>query len=246
MIRSLTTAAVLLLLALTGCTSGAEPVTPSPTGTTYETGVVAFPAEDGVTLQGRVYGAGETAVVLSNMGDNDPGPWQAFAPLLADRGYLVLSYSFRYPMRTSRFTDEMALATVPDLLGAVGYVRGFGASSVVLIGASLGGIAVGKVAGAARADAVVVLSSPQDLPAYGLVVTPAELAAMTGPKLFVASELDNNPPYADTMSYYENAPEPKQFHGFSGGAHGVHIFAGEHGDELRNLVLTFVTTNVPA
>ena len=79
------------------------------------------------------------------------------------RGYLVLSYSFRYPMRTNRFTEAMARGTVPDLLGAIAYVRGLGATRVVLIGASLGGIAVGKVAGASGAAAVVVLASPQEL-----------------------------------------------------------------------------------
>ena len=208
-------------------------------------GAVTFPAEDGLTLQGRVYGSGTTAVVLSNMGDNDPGPWQSFAPALAERGYLVLSYSFRYPVRTNSFTEAMAQGTVPDLLGAIGYVRGLGATRVVLIGASLGGIAVGKVAGASDAAAVVVLASPQELSEFGLVVTPAELAAITAPKLFIASEEDTNARFEDTRSYFENAPEPKQFHSFTGGVHGVLLFATGQGDELRQLLLTFVTTNVP-
>jgi hypothetical protein len=238
--------AVSLLLVLAGCASEAGPkAPPEPTSASTAGNLVTFSAADGEALEGRVYGTGTTAVVLSNMGDNDPGPWQAFAPLLAERGYLVLSYSFRYPMRTSRFTEAMALATVPDLLGAVAYVRGLGATRVILIGASLGGIAVGKVAGPVRADATVVLSSPTGLPAYGLVITPAELAAMPGPKLFVASEDDTNPPYDDTVSYYESVPEPKRFQSFSGSAHGVRLFASEHGDELRQLLLTFVATNVP-
>jgi pimeloyl-ACP methyl ester carboxylesterase len=244
MTRSLV--ATVLVLTLTGCASDTATSAPTPTVPSITGSAVTFPAEDGVTLQGRVFGRGTTAVVLSNMGDNDPGPWQTFAPLLAQRGYLVLSYSFRYPMRTNRFTEAMALGTVPDLLGAIAYVRGLGATRVVLIGASLGGIAVGKVAGAAGAAAVVVLSSPQNLPEYGLVVTPTELAAMTAPKLFIASEQDTNARFDDTRAYFANAPEPKQFHTFPGGVHGVLIFATGDGDELRQLLLTFVTANAPA
>jgi len=242
MTRSLT--AAVLILALAGC--AADTPTAAPTIAPSDSDRAAtFPAEDGVALEGRVFGSGTTAVVLSNMGDNDPGPWQAFAPLLADRGYLVLSYSFRFPKRTNRFTEAMARDTVPDLLGAIAYVRGLGASRVVLIGASLGGIAVGKVAGASGAAAVVVLASPQELAEYGLVVTRAELAAITAPKLFIASEADTNARFEDTRAYFENAPEPKQFHSFTGGVHGVLLFATGQGDELRQLLLTFVTTNVP-
>jgi fermentation-respiration switch protein FrsA (DUF1100 family) len=166
--------------------------------------------------------------------------------MLADRGYLVLSYSFRYPKRTSGFTAAMATDTVPDLLGAVAYVRGLGATDIVLVGASLGGIAVGKVAGATGAAAAAVLSSPQDLSEYGLVVTPAELAGLTAPKLFIASVQDTNVRIDETRTYFENAPEPKQFHTFPGGAHGVLIFATEHGDELSQLLIAFVTANAPA
>jgi esterase/lipase len=244
MLRSLIAAAIVLGLA--GCATEGARSTPTPSAASTPGNAVTFPAEDGVPLEGRVFGSGTTAVVLSNMGDNDPGPWQLFAPLLAERGYLVLSYSFRYPKRTDRFTEAMATGTVPDLLGAVAYVRGVGATDIVLIGASLGGIAVGKVAGETGAAAVVVLSSPQDLAEYGLIVTPAELAAMTAPKLFIASVQDTNARFEDTRNYFENAPEPKQFHSFPGSTHGVLVFATDRGDALRELLLTFVTTNAPA
>jgi fermentation-respiration switch protein FrsA (DUF1100 family) len=195
-------------------------------------------------LNGRIFGGGATAVVLSNMGDNDPAPWEQFAPLLADRGYLVLSYSYRYPLRTRTFTDAMARGTVADLAGAVAYVRGLGATRVVLIGASLGGMAVGKVAGTVGAAAVVILSAPFDLSEYGFVVTPADIAAVTAPKLFVASEQDLTVPIAETRAYFDTAPEPKQFHSFPGDAHGVLILRGEHGDELRRAMIDFLSTHV--
>jgi len=232
--------AAALLLTLVGCAPDTPTLAPAPSQTND---VATFPSQDGVALAGHIFGAGTTAVVLSNMGDNDPGPWERFAPGLAQRGYLVLSYSFRYPLRTRTFTDEMARETVADLLGAVAYVRSLGATRVVLVGASLGGMTVGKVAGTVGAAAVAILSSPRDLSEYGFVVTPSELATITGPKLFVASDADTTVPIAETRAYFDEAPEPKQFQSFPGSEHGVHIFDGAQGDPLRRLLIDFVTTN---
>ena len=145
--------AVLVALTIGGCgsaplTAGAGSTTPSAGATSAAAGrSVGFAATDGVRLSGRVFGTGTTAVVLSNMGDNDPGPWEHFAPLLAARGYTVLTYSYRYPLDTASFTPAMAAGTVPDLEGAIAYARAGGAQRLVLVGASLGGITVGKVAG---------------------------------------------------------------------------------------------------
>jgi fermentation-respiration switch protein FrsA (DUF1100 family) len=232
---------ILVVLLAAGC----APAGPAPSAVTSAAGAsfsaVSFSTVDGASLTGRVFGAGATGVVLSNMGDNDPAAWEAFAPVLAGRGLLVLTYSFRYPPRTAAFTPAMARATVADLTAAVAYLRGRGASRIVLVGASLGGIATGKVAGPAGAAAVVVLSAPRELTDYDLVVSPAELAPVTAPKLFVASEADDTVPLAATREYYEQAPEPRRFVSFPGTAHGVRILAGPHGDELRALLLDFIT-----
>jgi uncharacterized protein len=135
---------------------------------------------------------------------------------------------------------------VPDLLGAVAYARSGGATAIVLCGASLGGITVGKVGARAGAAAVVIISAEQDLSEYGLVVSPAELAALTVPKLFIASERDTNTPYALTLLFYDNAPEPKQLHTYPGGVHGVGLFATADGDDLRGRLLGFLDVQAPA
>src|SRR5262245_60901106 len=106
-------AALVLLLAACGAPSTAPPAVSSATApallptlatpTLAARRTVNFAASDGTQLTGTLYGAGATAVVLSNMGDNDPAPWDAFAPQLADRGYMVLTYKYRYPTNTSRF-----------------------------------------------------------------------------------------------------------------------------------------------
>jgi len=233
---------------LTACGPASAPGAPASTTTTttpVAVRAVTFPAADGAPLHGKLFGTGSTTVVLSNMGDNDPGPWERFGPLLVAKGYAVLTYSFRYPTHTNHFTPTMAVQTVPDLRGAVAFARQQGARRIVLIGASLGGITVGKLAATTRATSVVIISAEQDLVGYGLTVTPAELAAMTQPKLFVASADDTNTSYADTKSFYDNAPGPKQWHAFPGDGHGVHLFDTARGDELRDLLTTFVTATAP-
>jgi len=203
-----------LALALTACGGGARPdtgtTTPPAASTTPAPApprAVTIPAGD-ASLTGRVYGSGSTAVVLSNMGDNDPAPWDAFAPVLAARGYTVLVYSYRYPRLTPDFTAAMAAGTVADLRAAIALVRREGATRLVLIGASLGGMATAKVAGSARPAAVVVMASPLDLAEADFRITPRELAAMTSPKLVVASDADTSVPYAATRELYDRAPEP--------------------------------------
>jgi dienelactone hydrolase len=228
-------AIVALVVTVGGCAPAAPPADGPSAG---------IPAADGVSLRGHVFGSGTTAVVLSNMGDNDPGPWEQFAPQLARRGYTVLTYSFRYPLLTHTFfSPTNAVQTVPDLAGAVTYVRSRGARHVVLVGASLGGITTGKVAASTHPDAVVIMAAEQDLAGYDLAVSPTELAQLTQPKLFVASEQDTNTPYAAVKAYFDHAPPPKQFAPFPGSDHGVRLFTTGHGDALRTLLLDFITTN---
>src|SRR5262245_21851334 len=155
---------VVLLFALAACAGPAASPTTAPTAppaspagaspTVAPAQDVGFDAADGGHRSGRWYGTGTTVVVLSNMGDNDPGAWDAFAPLLAERGYGVLTYRFR----DIRDTSASIAGTVADLTGAIAFVRGRGATRIVLIGASLGGMATAKVAGTAGAAAIVIIA----------------------------------------------------------------------------------------
>ena len=116
---------------------------------------VEFPAADGEPVAGRFFdgravdgrtagsgvpdagsGAGDAAtvgVVLSHMGRSVDGPddWQAYAESLADRGYLVLTYTERGQY------DEVW----NDVLGGVSYLRDEGATTVIAAGASIGAMA---------------------------------------------------------------------------------------------------------
>ena len=217
---------ICLLLTLTAC-GGTPPTTaPSQPGPSQTESPQAF----------RVYGSGTTAVVLSNMGDNDRTPWDGFAPVLAARGCTVLTYRYREPLRTA----------VEDLQAAIAFVKSRGATKLALVGASLGGMATAKVAGAAGAAAVVLMACPLAIQENDFRITDQELAALPGPTLVIASERDGIVPFAATRAVYDKAPEPKEFASFPSDAHGVKLFATEHGQALQQRLVDFLTPLRPA
>ena len=151
---------------------------------------VTFESRDGVTLAGRLFGDGSTGVVLSHMQPADQRSWFAFANRLADEGYLVLTYDFRgyCPGGVGGCSqgDLQIPAIWQDVLGAMDFVRSEGATSVALVGASMGGTASLVAAGQEGSDpeVVVTLSAPASI--EGLNVDAALLQRVTANKLFVA------------------------------------------------------------
>jgi pimeloyl-ACP methyl ester carboxylesterase len=230
---------VALVLSIAACGQPQQQEEPPPPGPRE----VSFSAADGVALKGHVYGTGTTAVVLSNMGDNDVAGWESFAPALAARGFTVLTYSYRYAVGARGFSAADAAASVTDLQAAIAQVRQSGAAKIVLIGASLGGMATSKVAGAAGAAAAVLMASRLDLSDYSFRVTEQELAAMTMPKLVLTSDADSTTAPALTREVFDRVPEPKSFHSFPGTAHGVHLFKTEHRADLEKRLIDFVEAN---
>jgi pimeloyl-ACP methyl ester carboxylesterase len=256
-VRSVVLAAVTVAM-LAGCAGrpGAPTAQPSvrssPPSASPAAGAVgtpvSFAAADGVTVAGHRFGTGPTAVVLSNMGDNDETDWQRFAPTLAalpGPGYSVLTYSYRYPPRVRSLTAPMARGAVDDLRGAVAFARAQGAQRVILIGASLGGMLTAKVAGALAVDGAVIMAAPADRRDFDLRVEDAELAAIAVPKLFVVSDADPTVAPAQTRQLYDRAPEPKRWQSFPGTAHGTRLLATAAGQDVGRLLAEFVTGAAP-
>jgi uncharacterized protein len=241
---------VVVVLALaTGCSHPGSDIPPRPgptaPATTVEPGPiepVTFAAVGGGTVDGRLFGAGATGVVLSNMGDNDPAAWEGFAPDLAGEGYAVLTYTYRYPARPRSLTPEMAGAALADVQGAAAYLRSRGVTRIVLIGASLGGMVTAKAARAARAHAIAIIAAPADRPDFDLTVAPADLRGVTGPKLFIASDSDPTVAAAETRTIFDRAPEPKTWKSFPSTAHGTRLLDTEHAEDFRRTIVEFVTT----
>ncbi len=242
----LTIAAVLV-----GC--GEAPTrTPSPeTVATAEAiaRTVTFPArfsitpapgdseQDPIILDARVFGNGETGVILAHMRTADQMSWFSFATELAATGdFTVMTFDFRgYGASTGeRLFDRIDT----DLMAAYEYMRDtLKVERIFLVGASMGGTASLVVGARAPVAGVVSISSPGQFPPLDAAETVDEI---TAPKLFITSE-DDVPAFRSQEAFWALASEPKIQHIYEGEAHGTAIFDGPHAADLRARLLDFLS-----
>ncbi|HZD80142.1 MAG TPA: alpha/beta fold hydrolase [Actinomycetota bacterium] len=235
-VRVLGVTAVLVLLG--GC-SDREPALVDLSGSEP----VSFSATDGVRLEGRLFGEGSAAVVLSHMRPADQRSWFGFATRLADDGYLVLTYDFRGYCPgdeggcSEGETDIDALWR--DVLGAVTFVRERGADRVALVGASMGGTASLVAASQLGADVDVVITLSAPASTEGLVVDQAVLAEVGAATLFLAGVGDA--PYAeDAQTLYALAQQPKRVEILPSDDHGTDLLTGGQGEVVRRTIENYL------
>ena len=212
---------------------------PSPTPQPVQTSGVSFVAADGVKLSGTMFVGEEEndiGVVLAHMGANGATQrsWTSFARHAAERGFSALTFNFR--------ADRSKLDL--DVRAAVGFLRDQGYQRIVCMGASMGGTACLKAAVDTDLAGLVVISSLWTTGSGStdgaLLVSRAETAPLTLPKLFVTTEKDGNGVPATMHAIYEAAPGPKTLKVFPGTAHGTDIFTTPRGDEFRALLVDFL------
>ncbi|MBL8044890.1 MAG: dienelactone hydrolase family protein [Anaerolineales bacterium] len=229
-------------------TAAPPTATSQPTATQAPSGphAVTFTATDGATLSGTLYGNGTVAVIFSNMGDKHEDSWAKVAQAVADEGYLTLTYEFRYWVN-GKIQESLVKHVGEDLQAAADFVRAQGAEQVVLVGASMGGMATAKTAANAQASAAIILAAPLDASVVGVVVeVEDELRAITAPKLFITSENDKTVKPEALQTMYELAVEPKELALYPGTAHGTDLFQTASGPELQKKILEFIQTHAPA
>lgn len=232
--------AILLTLSVLGAACGDQGPSVDLAGTEQ----VMFEADDGIRLAGRLFGDGETAVVLSHMRPADQSSWFRFADRLADAGYLVLTYNFRgyCPGGDAGCSegDRDISAIWRDVVGAIGFVRARGAASVSLVGASMGGTASLVAAGreGVRVDAVVTLSAPASI--EGLVADSALLVRVAAAKLFIAGVGDAQAA-RDAEAMFEQSPQPKRVEILGSDDHGTDLLTGGQGEVVRRLIETVLS-----
>ncbi|MDB5542761.1 MAG: hypothetical protein JWQ89_4488 [Devosia sp.] len=227
-------AVALLPMAATMPAAAAAEAATEPTGRP-----VSFNSNDGVVLSGIWYGEGNHVVVMSHQYNHDQQSWKPLVAKLVGQGYAVLTYNFRgYP--PSEGTREIGLIG-GDLSAAVRFARGKGAGEIVLIGASMGGIATVPVAVAEHVTAYVTISAP--LGFAGLEASDGALKGTSAPKLFINSELDDY--IEDTRHMAEVAREPKTLAIYPTGFHGTDLFATESGPQLQQQIVEFVEASMP-
>jgi alpha/beta superfamily hydrolase len=200
---------------------------------------VQFESADGVALSGLWYGEGDHVVVFSHQNNIDQEGWADLAEKLAGVGYAVLTYNFRgYPPSGG----AQAIGEIgKDLDAAIGFARQQGATHLVLVGASMGGIVTVPAAVAAHPDAYITMSAP--LGFAGLEASDAALAGSPAAKLFINSEHDKG--IADTWHMAETASVPKTLAIYPSGLHGVSMFETEAGPSIEQSIVDFIVTNAP-
>ena len=232
--------AVTVCLVLVGCGGEATTVvTPQDSSR-----AVSFTTKDGEEIMGRLFGQGQTGVVLSHMFPADQKSWWEFAQVLADQGYMALAFDFRGYGESG---GERRINLIDwDLEAATEYLRDQDVSTVFLIGASMGGTASLKVAATQgeRIAGVVSLSAPEEFRGISVkadrVRVPVLLMATAGDRsakksvgTMIRDGIVGGPELTESVVYE------------SGRGHGTRIFEGEHADEARQRILAFLEARSP-
>ena len=194
---------------------------------------VSFPTQDGGIAFADLYGAGQRAVVLAHGARFDKASWKVQANLIAGAGFRVAAVEFRgYGKskggpKSQSPGDELYL----DILAAAEYLRGHGAKSVAVIGASMGGGAAANavVRGGPGAIDRLILLAP-------VPIQHPEL--LTAPKLYIVAEGDSLAPRV--REQYAKAPEPKQLIVLDGSAHAQFLFTTDQNERLMSEILRFL------
>jgi pimeloyl-ACP methyl ester carboxylesterase len=200
---------------------------------------VSFPTTDGGLIYADRYGSGTKAVVLAHGARLNKESWAPQARTLAEAGYLVLAIDFRGYGQSSGpgQADPLSAPLALDVLAAVRYLRHGGATTVSVIGGSMGGMAAGAAAIAAspgEIDRVVLLAAVASGP-------PGQLK---GRKLFVVARDDTTGNSTRRLGriqeQFDKAPEPKQLIVLDGAAHAQWLFQTDQGPRLMDELLRFL------
>jgi alpha/beta superfamily hydrolase len=214
--------------------------------------LVEFEAADGVRLTGKVFGHGRVGVILAHMGrgEDTQADFYPLARALAARGYLALTYNRRGVCgahgQCSEGTDDYA-SSWKDVVGASEFVRSRSASSLVLIGASIGAMASLHAAVSHRVEPAAFIEIGGVNHASGYDFTREQLQELEGAKLFVSSAGDTYGGADVAREWYGWAREPKQLEILPGAEHGTDMLRkGEPtARPLLKLVARFLARTVP-
>jgi pimeloyl-ACP methyl ester carboxylesterase len=214
----------------------------SPSGFAAES--LSLTAEDGAEVRALLYPGGTRAVVLAHGGQYTKESWRPQALALAARGFTVLALDFRgFGESTGPGADDPLNAPLHlDLLAAVRHLRSRGAQSISIVGGSLGGMAAGDAAIAARPgeiERIVFLGSRASL-------RDDDVKKITGRKLFIVARGDANasgPRLPRIRADFERVPEPRELVLVEGSAHAQALFDTDQGAEVLSAVVDFLTAD---
>lgn len=212
------------------------------TGGTAE--VVRLRTSDGVPIVGAVLGSGaaSSGVVLAHQGDATLCDWLFFAHTLVQRGYVVMAIDHRgFGASGSSSSTRYDL----DVVAAAQELRRRGARDVVLLGSSLGALAV-LAAGAELQPppaGVIAMSAPER---YLDVDALASMPRLRAPVLFLVSEGDVRFLPAAKDLNAAAASTDKRLVILKGFDHGTDLLQFDQSEQVERLLLDFVDRHLPA
>lgn len=192
---------------------------------------VRFKTTDGLTLRGRIFGSGRVGIILAHMYPADQKGWLEAAKVFSEQGYRVLTFDFRgYGL--SDGTKDIPKIDL-DLLAALELMQKTN-KRVFLIGASMGGTAVLKVASQSRVAGVATISAPAEF----MGLNAGDIKEIKGPKLFMAAAGDFEAPETARL-FYSRAGEPKEIQILPGDKHGTNL-VNNPDDKALNLLVDWL------
>lgn len=199
-------------------------------------------AADGGRINADTYGGGDRAVLLAHGGRFDRASWKPQAEELAAAGFRVLAIDFRAAVEARAGRENACLyddaCLAKDVLAAVRYLRATGATSVSIVGASLGGGAAARAAVEARAGEIERIVLLAHMP----IAAPEKIQ---GRKLFIVARHDTGsgdvPRLPAIQAQYAKAPHPKELIVLDGSAHAQFIFQTDEAKRLMREILRFLT-----
>ena len=165
--------------------------------------------------------------------------WEETADLVAQHGMVALTYQWRGCRGSGTVDNNEIKKFVDDLGGAIQFMRSQGAQKIILVGASLGGVASAKLAAESKASGLIVIASPSEIPDWGFKIESADMNTDI-PKLFITAENDDTVPASKTRALYDLAAEPKEWQTYPGTAHGTDLFETESKEDLQKRILNFI------
>jgi non-heme chloroperoxidase len=201
---------------------------------------VSFPTQDGGLVYADMYGKGARGVVLAHGGRFNKESWEKQARALEEAGFRVLAIDFRGygQSRGPGQSDPLSAPLHFDVLAAVRYLRKVGATTVSVVGGSMGG--------GAAADATIEAEPGEidGLVGLGSAAGSGPPEKIKGRKLFIVARNDANadgPRLPGIQKQYEKIPEPKRLLILEGSAHAQYLFQTDQGERVMREILQFLS-----
>lgn len=191
-------------------------------------------SSDGETLRADLYGSlpAARAVILCHGQSWDASGWKDIAPQFVERGVPALAINFRGYAGSTGKTGEWT--TVTDLAAAKSWLRQAGAAEISLVGASMGGHAVLGSSFERDVESVVSISAPV------VPVADALSKKVSGRKLFVCANEDDNGAAPHVLRAFDVCDRPKTLLMFGATEHSIGMFHAPYGREVVAAMLDFV------